>query len=197
MCERIFDAGAIRLDADYYSSIITGGNFAIIATEPSRRDERIQIHGNSSPNSVSSCNVDELLTLMFLLFTASNAGGAILDENDSGTLDRVLASRVSMPSLLFGKLLFLASLAFTQLVVMFVKGEVAFQLDLWHHLAGFVKFGLIAFNTWAIDDSRKCSGGNRRCSTCGRKWACRWDVRWSSSSSAGIWLGAGRWCRKS
>jgi ABC-type Na+ efflux pump permease subunit len=92
---------------------------------------------------------------MFLLFTASNAGGAILDENDSGTLDRVLASRVSMPSLLFGKLLFLASLAFTQLVVMFVKGEVAFQLDLWHHLAGFVKFGLIAFNTWAIDGFTK------------------------------------------
>lgn len=149
--------------------------------------------------------------VMFLLFTASGAGGAILDENDSGTLDRVLASRVSMPALLLGKLLFLAALGFTQLIVMFVWGALVFKLDLWHHLAGFVimavptaitastfglmlgaacrtraqlgafstlivlvisaiggsmfprfimpeslqKFGLIAFNTWAIEGFTK------------------------------------------
>ena len=34
--------------------------------------------------------------VMFLLFTASSAGGSLLDEAESGTLDRVLSSRVTM-----------------------------------------------------------------------------------------------------
>ena len=41
--------------------------------------------------------------VMFLLFTASAAGGSLLDESDSGTLDRVLSSRVTMTTLLAGK----------------------------------------------------------------------------------------------
>ena len=42
--------------------------------------------------------------VMFLLFTASSAGGSLLDEAESGTLDRVLSSRVTMGTLLAGKL---------------------------------------------------------------------------------------------
>ena len=33
--------------------------------------------------------------VMFLLFTASGAGGSLLDEAESGALDRVLSSRVT------------------------------------------------------------------------------------------------------
>lgn len=67
--------------------------------------------------------------VMFLLFTASGAAGALLDEAESGTLDRVLSSRVTMTSLLLGKLVYNSLLAFTQLVVMFVWGWAVFQLD--------------------------------------------------------------------
>ena len=42
--------------------------------------------------------------VMFLLFTASGSAGALLDEAESGTLDRVLSSRVTMTTLLMGKL---------------------------------------------------------------------------------------------
>ena len=56
--------------------------------------------------------------VMFLLFTASGSAGALLDEQDSGTLDRVLSSRVTMTTLLAGKLAFNTLLAFVQLVVM-------------------------------------------------------------------------------
>ena len=45
---------------------------------------------------------------MFLLFSVSGAGGTLLDEVDSGTLDRVLSTRVGMGGLLLGKWLFLA-----------------------------------------------------------------------------------------
>jgi hypothetical protein len=42
--------------------------------------------------------------VMFLLFTASAAGGSLLDEAESGALDRNLSSRVSMTTLLAGKM---------------------------------------------------------------------------------------------
>ena len=80
--------------------------------------------------------------VMFLLFTASGAAGALLDEAESGTLDRVLSSRVTMTSLLLGKLTYNSLLAFVQLVVMFLWGWAVFKLDFWPHLAGFIVMGV-------------------------------------------------------
>jgi ABC-2 type transport system permease protein len=76
--------------------------------------------------------------VMFLLFSAAAAGGAILDESESGTLDRILSSRVTMTTLLLGKLAYAALLGFTQLTVMFLWGALAFQVELFKHLGGFV-----------------------------------------------------------
>jgi ABC-2 type transport system permease protein len=80
--------------------------------------------------------------VMFLLFTASGAAGAILDEAESGTLDRVLSSRVTMTKLLLGKLTYNSLLAFTQLVVMFLWGWAVFKLELWSHIPGFLVMGI-------------------------------------------------------
>lgn len=80
--------------------------------------------------------------VMFLLFTASGAAGALLDEAESGTLDRVLSSRVTMTTLLLGKLTYNSTLAFLQLVVMFLWGWAVFKLDLWSHIPGFVIMGV-------------------------------------------------------
>jgi ABC-2 type transport system permease protein len=75
--------------------------------------------------------------VMFLLFTASNAGGALLEENESGTLDRILTTRVNFTTLLLGKLGYLWTLGLMQLCVMFLWGALVFKLDLFHHLGGF------------------------------------------------------------
>jgi ABC-2 type transport system permease protein len=80
--------------------------------------------------------------VMFLLFTASGSAGALLDEAESGTLDRVLSSRISITGLLGGKLLFNTLLAFTQLVVMFLWGRAIYHLDLFAHIPGFIVMGL-------------------------------------------------------
>jgi ABC-2 type transport system permease protein len=80
--------------------------------------------------------------VMFLLFTASGSAGVLLDEADSGTLDRVLSSRVTMTSLLAGKLTYNTLLAFVQLVVMFLWAWAIFHVDLFSHLPGFVVMGL-------------------------------------------------------
>jgi ABC-2 type transport system permease protein len=71
--------------------------------------------------------------VMFLLFTASGAGGSLLDEAESGTLDRVLSSRVTMGTLLAGKLCYCVLLAFAQLVLMFTWAWLVFKVDFIAH----------------------------------------------------------------
>jgi ABC-2 type transport system permease protein len=78
------------------------------------------------------------LGVMFLLFSASGAGGALIEEAESGTLDRILATNVTMTELLLGKLLYLSGVAVTQLVVMFVWGELFFGVELYRHVPGFL-----------------------------------------------------------
>lgn len=80
--------------------------------------------------------------VMFLLFTASGAAGSLLDEAESGTLERVLSSRVTMTKLLAGKLVFNTLLALAQLVLMFLWAWAVFKLDLFSHIPGFVVMGV-------------------------------------------------------
>jgi len=80
--------------------------------------------------------------VMFLLFTATGAAGSLLDEAESGTLDRVLSSHVTMTALLVGKLTFSALVAFAQLVLMFVWAWAVFKLDFLSHIPGFVVIGI-------------------------------------------------------
>jgi linearmycin/streptolysin S transport system permease protein len=75
--------------------------------------------------------------VMFLLFSVSGASGSLLDETDTGTLDRVLSTRVGMSGLLAAKWIFIALLGMLQLTVMFLWGRLAFGLDLFSHLPGF------------------------------------------------------------
>ena len=80
--------------------------------------------------------------VMFLLFTASGAAGALLDEAESGALDRVLGSRIGMGGLLTGKLIFNILLAFSQLTLMFLWGWAVFKVELFSHIPGFLVMGL-------------------------------------------------------
>lgn len=75
--------------------------------------------------------------VMFLLFSCSGAGGTLLDEEETGTLDRLIGSRAGMTGVLIGKWVFLAILGVVQLTVMFTWGALVFELPLWSHLPGF------------------------------------------------------------
>jgi ABC-2 type transport system permease protein len=76
--------------------------------------------------------------VMFLLFSSvASAGGALLEEAEAGTLERLLTTNMSLTGLLTGKWLFIALGGVAQLTVMFVWGAVAFRLPLFSHLPGF------------------------------------------------------------
>jgi len=78
--------------------------------------------------------------VMFLLFSMTGAAGSILEEEESGALERLLMSRTSLSTILAAKWLFYAALGFAQVSVMFIYGNLAFGLPLWttNYLAGFV-----------------------------------------------------------
>jgi ABC-2 type transport system permease protein len=86
------------------------------------------------------------IAVMFLLFSCSAGAGVLLDELDSGTLDRVLTTRVGMNGLLLGKWTWLTLLGMLQILVMFLWAMVVFKLDFLHHLPG---FAVMAFFTAA------------------------------------------------
>lgn len=75
--------------------------------------------------------------VMFLLFSCAGAGGALLDEEEAGTLDRLIGSRAGMTGVLVGKWLFLMMMGVAQLTVMFSWGAIMFHLPLLDHLPGF------------------------------------------------------------
>ena len=78
------------------------------------------------------------LGVMFLLFMATSSAGTLLDEADSGTMDRILSSNVSMTQLLLGKLTYMMSIATVQLTVTFTWGALVFGVELWEHLGAFL-----------------------------------------------------------
>lgn len=77
------------------------------------------------------------IAVMFLLFSVSAGAGVLLDEQDSGTLERVVNTRVGMNGLLAAKWLHLTTLGVMQITVMFLWGALVFGLDLLGHLPGF------------------------------------------------------------
>ncbi len=77
--------------------------------------------------------------VMFLLFSMTGAAGSLLEEEESGALERLLMSRAGLQEVLLGKWLFYAGLGVAQVTIMFIYGSVVFGLPLWtpNHLAGF------------------------------------------------------------
>jgi len=105
------------------------------------RIEKTDVVGQNKSNVVAALYAAGI-GVMFLLFTASNAGGALLEENESGTLDRILTTRLTLTQLLLGKLVYLWTLGFVQICVMFIWGAVAFRLQLVQHIGGFLIMAL-------------------------------------------------------
>lgn len=82
--------------------------------------------------------------VMFLLFSSvGGAGGALLDEAEAGTLERLLSTNLGMTGVLIGKWILLALIGCLQLTVMFLWGKIAFGLPLFSHLPGFAVMTIV------------------------------------------------------
>jgi ABC-2 type transport system permease protein len=89
---------------------------------------------NAAPIAFSAAGIG----VMFLLFSCAGAGGALLEEEEAGTLGRLISSKLGMGGVLAGKWLFLALLGIAQTSLMFTWGAVMFHLPLAGHIPGFL-----------------------------------------------------------
>jgi ABC-2 type transport system permease protein len=80
------------------------------------------------------------LGVMFLMFAVTGRSAILIEEREHGVLGRLMAARVGMTRLLFGRWLFLIVLGTVQVLVMFLWAALVFGLDLfsWRHLTGFL-----------------------------------------------------------
>jgi ABC-2 type transport system permease protein len=93
--------------------------------------------GNERANLISFYAAG--IGVMFLLFSMVGAAGSVLlEEAESGTLERLLSTNLGMSGILMGKWLFLAGVGSAQLTVMFLWGRAAFGLPLFSHVPGFI-----------------------------------------------------------
>lgn len=77
--------------------------------------------------------------VMFLLFSmVGAAGNVLLEEAESGTLERLLCTNLGLSGILAGKWAFLVIIGVAQLTVMFLWGAAVFGLPLFSHLPGFI-----------------------------------------------------------
>ncbi|HEY2383829.1 MAG TPA: ABC transporter permease [Terriglobia bacterium] len=70
------------------------------------------------------------VSVMFLLFSMAGSGGALLEETETGTLERLLSTRASMWQVLIGKWLYLTGLGIVEVSLMFVWACLVFHLEL-------------------------------------------------------------------
>ncbi|MGV2342152.1 MAG UNVERIFIED_CONTAM: ABC transporter permease [Planctomycetaceae bacterium] len=78
------------------------------------------------------------IAVLFLLFACTGHAGTMLDEAESGTLDRILASHAGLLQILGGKWLGIFLMGCLQLTVMFVFADVVFGIELRRNAVGFV-----------------------------------------------------------
>ena len=74
------------------------------------------------------------VAVLFLLFSAVHGAISLIEEKDSGILDRILAGPASVAPLVDGKFLFLLVQGFIQILVIFVIAWLVYGVDLPGHL---------------------------------------------------------------
>ena len=90
------------------------------------------------------------IAVLFLLFSSTGNAAALLEEAESGTLDRILVSQAGLFHIVTGKWLGILLLGCLQITVMFVWAEIVFRIQLADHIVGFC---IMTFSTAAATAS--------------------------------------------
>lgn len=122
------------------SDVAASGDEATV--DPSSPVRVVDVMGEGKTNPVVSMYAAGI-AVMFLLFGATGGGGALLEERENQTLDRLLSTRMTMDQLLLGKWFYMTAIGVLQVTVMFLWGQVLFGVDLIGHLDGFFIMTLV------------------------------------------------------
>lgn len=102
----------------------------------------VDVMGEGKANPVVSMYAAGI-AVMFLLFGATGGGGALLEERENQTLDRLLSTHLSMDQLLLGKWFYMTTIGVLQVGIMFLWAQFVFGVDLVGHLDGFIMMTVV------------------------------------------------------
>lgn len=130
--QQMVDEARNYLNANADSGGSDGGGNATTELLPlEARDARASNEADTKKESPSTVAYYAAgIGIMFLLFSMTAAGGSLLEEEESGTLDRLLGSQLGINQLMLGKWLFYTISGGLQLIVMFVYGALVFGIPL-------------------------------------------------------------------
>lgn len=83
------------------------------------------------------------VAVMFLMFSMAGSASALLEDQENGTLDRLISGQMSISTLMLAHWTYFVLLGVIQLAVMFVFAAVAFRVDL---SSGSVLLGVTAMS---------------------------------------------------
>ena len=137
-------AGEVGQNAETASPSESDTNTSEISIEKSlrRNVEIIDVIGEGKNNPVVSMYASGI-AVMFLLFGATGGGGALLEERENQTLDRLLSTQLSMDQLLLGKWFYMTAIGVLQVGVMFVWAQMVFEVDVLGHFDGFLMMTVV------------------------------------------------------
>jgi len=118
--------GLAELRAEAESGHVAGWGFEDLFEEES-------VAGRSAGRNHVAYYAGAVATL-FLLFSAVNGAISLIEERDSGVLDRILAGPGRVGALVTGKFTFLVVQGFVQVAVIFVVAWLVFGVDLPSHI---------------------------------------------------------------
>jgi ABC-2 type transport system permease protein len=127
---------------------------ALAATTESENDEAVSI-SVENPQAANQENPRIAMyaagiAVLFLLFSSTGNAAVLLEEAESGTLDRILVSQAGLFHIVTGKWLGILLLGCLQITVMFVWAELVFRIQLAKHIVGFC---IMTFSTAAATAS--------------------------------------------
>ncbi|MEP3478929.1 MAG: ABC transporter permease [Fuerstiella sp.] len=70
------------------------------------------------------------VAVMFLMFSMAGSASALLEDQENGTLDRLISGQMSISTLLLGHWLYFVLLGLLQLFIMFVFAALVFKVEL-------------------------------------------------------------------
>lgn len=106
------------------------------------RVSTVDLVGSEKKNPVIAMYASGI-AVMFLLFSVVGGGGTLLEEKENSTLERLLASQLTLDELLMGKWLYLMLLGTLQTTLMFIWGQLIFGVELTKHWEGFLIMTLV------------------------------------------------------
>ncbi|MDF1837064.1 MAG: ABC transporter permease [Planctomycetota bacterium] len=106
------------------------------------RSEDVVQNADGPPKNAGVSHAFAAMAVMMLMFSLVAGAGTLLDEQEQGTLQRLLLIPSAANAILLGKTLFLVSIGLMQLAVLFVFGAIVFDVPVIEHLDSIVIISL-------------------------------------------------------